>query len=411
VSERDRRKHSRKAVDLPVEIVLGSGERFSARLDQMSIGGCFIETQQIQEFGSAIRLLFRLPGRLPEFALGAIVRWCAPTGMGVQFGTMGARETYELSEFLSDKPSIPPPPADDRRAAQPGPARPQAAFPAAARAAAAAAPPHTARVVAGRTTPRPGRVAMTGSGARLAQPPTPVPPAVALTPLRPPSPTAPVLGALVHEAERAEQADKLAKLEAELAQLTADQRARGAIRERLEAELALRNEKLTHTQAELALRGDKLAQLEAELAASSDKVVHLEAVLAASSEKLTQLEAELALRNDKLAQVDAQLAAQGNQAHARSADRRQADTGPVPPGDDFTRIKGIGPAFDKALKRLGICSYQQVAAWTEADIEDVSHKLKIAASRIRRNDWVRRATELVAPHEAVREACAKRGQG
>ena len=81
------------------------------------------------------------------------------------------------------------------------------------------------------------------------------------------------------------------------------------------------------------------------------------------------------------------------------------------PGDDFTRIKGIGPAFDQALKGLGICSYLQVAAWTEADIEDVSHKLKIAASRIRRNDWVKGAAGLVARYEAVRETCAKRGQG
>ncbi len=36
-----------------------------------------------------------------EAEIEAIVRWCKPTGMGVQFGVMGARETHALTTLLS----------------------------------------------------------------------------------------------------------------------------------------------------------------------------------------------------------------------------------------------------------------------------------------------------------------------
>jgi type IV pilus assembly protein PilZ len=39
-------------------------------------------------------------------ALPGIVRWVKPGSMGVQFGLLGARETYAITEMLAD--SVPP---------------------------------------------------------------------------------------------------------------------------------------------------------------------------------------------------------------------------------------------------------------------------------------------------------------
>jgi predicted flap endonuclease-1-like 5' DNA nuclease len=63
-------------------------------------------------------------------------------------------------------------------------------------------------------------------------------------------------------------------------------------------------------------------------------------------------------------------------------------------GDDLKRIRGIGPAFERELKRLGVSKFAQIAAWTPADIESIAKKIKAKPERIRRDNWVARAAEL-----------------
>ena len=65
-------------------------------------------------------------------------------------------------------------------------------------------------------------------------------------------------------------------------------------------------------------------------------------------------------------------------------------------GDDLKRIKGIGPAFERELKRLGVSSFAQIAAWTPAELESIAKKIKAKPERIRRDDWIARAKELAA---------------
>jgi predicted flap endonuclease-1-like 5' DNA nuclease len=66
------------------------------------------------------------------------------------------------------------------------------------------------------------------------------------------------------------------------------------------------------------------------------------------------------------------------------------------PGDDLTEIRGIGPAFARELKRLGVRTFEQIAAWTAADIEDIAPKIKARRERIQRETWVEKAADLVA---------------
>jgi hypothetical protein len=42
----------------------------------------------------------RFPGTKAELRLPAIVRWATPDGFGVQFGSLGARETHAISELF-----------------------------------------------------------------------------------------------------------------------------------------------------------------------------------------------------------------------------------------------------------------------------------------------------------------------
>jgi predicted flap endonuclease-1-like 5' DNA nuclease len=65
-------------------------------------------------------------------------------------------------------------------------------------------------------------------------------------------------------------------------------------------------------------------------------------------------------------------------------------------GDDLKRIRGIGPAFERELKRLGVHSFAQIAAWTPDELEKIAKKIKAKPERIRRDDWIARAAELAA---------------
>src|SRR5207248_2971360 len=62
--------------------------------------------------------------------------------------------------------------------------------------------------------------------------------------------------------------------------------------------------------------------------------------------------------------------------------------------DDLKRIKGIGPAFERELRKHGVRSFAQIAAWTEADVDAIAPKIKARAERIRRDNWVGKAAEL-----------------
>ncbi len=61
--------------------------------------------------------------------------------------------------------------------------------------------------------------------------------------------------------------------------------------------------------------------------------------------------------------------------------------------DDLKKISGVGPALEKKLHGLGVTSFQQIAEWKAADIEEVDDKLNFKG-RIQRDDWVKQAKIL-----------------
>jgi hypothetical protein len=97
----DNRQHARRIVETEVAFQVGDRPRIEARCRDVSLGGMFIETAAPLAYGSALRIFLRLPGLRGEASIEAVVRWTKPAGMGVQFGTMGARETHALTQLLS----------------------------------------------------------------------------------------------------------------------------------------------------------------------------------------------------------------------------------------------------------------------------------------------------------------------
>jgi predicted flap endonuclease-1-like 5' DNA nuclease len=67
------------------------------------------------------------------------------------------------------------------------------------------------------------------------------------------------------------------------------------------------------------------------------------------------------------------------------------------PTDDLKLIKGIGQKFERVLHSAGIRRLQQIASWTESDIESIAEKIGIPAERIRRENWVEKARRALTP--------------
>jgi len=56
--------------------------------------------------------------------------------------------------------------------------------------------------------------------------------------------------------------------------------------------------------------------------------------------------------------------------------------------DNLQEIFGIGPVAERALRKLGITSYTQIAALEREHIEFIADQLDIFPGRIERDDWV-----------------------
>jgi large subunit ribosomal protein L21 len=63
--------------------------------------------------------------------------------------------------------------------------------------------------------------------------------------------------------------------------------------------------------------------------------------------------------------------------------------------DDISLIAGIGPKILKGLTGMGVTTFAQIAAWSEADVERIETELK-QKGRVVREEWIEQAKELLA---------------
>jgi predicted flap endonuclease-1-like 5' DNA nuclease len=72
--------------------------------------------------------------------------------------------------------------------------------------------------------------------------------------------------------------------------------------------------------------------------------------------------------------------------------------------DDLRKIKGLGPKMLTVLHALGITTFAQIAAWTDADLDDLDTRLGAFAGRPRRDNWVEQARLLSGGDTGAYEA-------
>ncbi len=67
--------------------------------------------------------------------------------------------------------------------------------------------------------------------------------------------------------------------------------------------------------------------------------------------------------------------------------------------DDLQSISGIGPKNESILHTLGFFHFDQIAAWTEAQVSWVDDHLRFNG-RIKREEWIKQAGLLAEGKEA-----------
>ncbi|MFZ8884601.1 MAG: hypothetical protein ACO2YZ_05695 [Litorivicinaceae bacterium] len=104
---------------------------------------------------------------------------------------------------------------------------------------------------------------------------------------------------------------------------------------------------------------------------------------------------------DTLAPLFPSATATGNGAKKKSAKPQRAPQAkaiaqaPVRQ-DDLKMISGVGPGLEKKLQDAGIVSYAQIAALTDAEITELETNVIKFGGRIKRDDWIGQATQLMA---------------
>ena len=63
--------------------------------------------------------------------------------------------------------------------------------------------------------------------------------------------------------------------------------------------------------------------------------------------------------------------------------------------DDLKMISGVGPGLERKLLDFGITSYAQIAALTDDDIAELEAHVVKFAGRIKRDDWIGQAQQLM----------------
>lgn len=64
--------------------------------------------------------------------------------------------------------------------------------------------------------------------------------------------------------------------------------------------------------------------------------------------------------------------------------------------DDLKQISGIGPKIESTLNQLGIYHYEQIAEFTEGNINWINEQMDFSG-RVERENWVEQARDLIKP--------------
>ena len=96
-----RRVHERYERSLKVTLRTG-GTLIECVTRNISLGGMYLITQEELPYGTPVELELYLPALKEDVTLAATVRWNKPDGLGVQFGSLRAREVWAFNQLFRE---------------------------------------------------------------------------------------------------------------------------------------------------------------------------------------------------------------------------------------------------------------------------------------------------------------------
>ena len=99
----ERRADRRYRVNFRVHMAREESPEVEGEVTDLSVGGCFVTSDEEVREGDLVRLRLDLPGQSPLTIWGNVVFWVRETGFGVRFSAFsqgGARE--KLADLLRE---------------------------------------------------------------------------------------------------------------------------------------------------------------------------------------------------------------------------------------------------------------------------------------------------------------------
>lgn len=200
------------------------------------------------------------------------------------------------------------------------------------------------------------------------------------------------------KSNQAEAADQLSKARADVTDLNAKldeaKRSNAALASQLEDAAAARENELGETRAQLSALQDRVRAQDSEIESLQSQLKDRQ-----SSDGQTQ-DVRPTEDGGTTDHPTFQPVPQTDVTAAESSgttDEPAVQDGPLPDAasDDLTRIKGIGRVLEGKLQGLGISTFQQIAEFTQADIDRINEVLDFPG-RIEREKWVEQARTFVS---------------
>ncbi len=177
-----------------------------------------------------------------------------------------------------------------------------------------------------------------------------------------------------------------------LTELQASQKADQREAHQLRGQSSKLETRLTSTKLKLDEHSAQLKEARAELTKLRRVVARSEAKEQAALAKATTAKAPKAASSKKAA-PKASSAAKKAPAKRTGTKENVKTLQPAPRRgqDDLTAISGIGPSYEKVLKKAGIHRYEQLATLTAPKLTALAEKIDIPVDRIKKDRWVQKA--------------------
>lgn len=179
----------------------------------------------------------------------------------------------------------------------------------------------------------------------------------------------------------------------------------------LRARIGAYEKQVPDYEAALRSRNEHIARLDRDFTALQQQLPTLNDALRERESSIEDLISELGRQRRRTAELQARLASHREQRAAhrdakvielhqhRAGEAGEKATGTTtfarrPGADNLRRIRGIGPAVERALNRGGIFRFAQLAALTDDQVCGLEQQMPGIGKRLARYDWLAQAREL-----------------